>query len=355
MKPNPLQNRKMSSPCLKCQGQGDTGDLLTMCVDCYGSGKEWIICRSCWNRREPWRFRGAKGGFVLTCNDCREKYRDKAKSHGDPRKGLPDKGPLRVKLNVISGNTKTGEIPVSMTSSPTCPTSCAHRGGACYAERHFVGMHWRRLSAGQGMTWDDFCDAIAKLPDGQAWRHNEAGDLPGEGDEIDVPKLRQLVEANRGKLGFTYTHKEVLEDDGMAVQNRLAIMEANEDGFTVNLSADDIEHADVLASLSIGPVAVTLPEYAPEKFKTPEGRSVIICPAQYSKVSCQDCQLCAKPKRKVIIGFWAHGPGKSKIGSTFRLPLFRRLTRAKSKIAEVIVSKRELIQLGRQLLSLAPT
>ena len=34
---------------------------------------------------------------------------------------------------------------------------------------------------------------------------------------------------NRGKLGFTYTHKEVLEDDGMAVQNRLAIMEANQD------------------------------------------------------------------------------------------------------------------------------
>jgi len=69
------------------------------------------------------------------------------------------------------------------------------------------------------------------------WRHNEAGDLPGEGDDIDVPKLRALVQANRGKRGFTYTHKPVLDNP----QNAVAIKCANQNGFTVNLSADSIE------------------------------------------------------------------------------------------------------------------
>lgn len=97
--------------------------------------------------------------------------------------------------------------------------------GACYAESHFVGMHWRRLSSGgEGMTWDRFCQMIADLP-------------------VD-------------------------------------------------------------------------------QMKTPGGKLVIVCPAQWSQATCQDCQLCAKPKRKVIIGFWAHGPGKAEICSTFQLPLF---------------------------------
>ena len=109
------------------------------------------------------------------------------------------------------------------------------------------------------------------------------------------------------------------------MSNRRAILDANQKGFTINLSADDVEHADVLSKLSIGPVVVTLPEYAPQKMNTPEGRPIIVCPAQWSDASCQDCQLCAKPNRKVIIGFWAHGLGKKKIGSTFQLPLFRRL------------------------------
>lgn len=310
----------MVDPCPECDGQGSFG-LLQSCQACLGSGARAIVCRSCWNKQPPSEFqRRDKPGFSKTCKTCRDRYRSGAKR--DHRNGLPDTGLLRVKLNVLSGNTKTGEVPVSMTSSPTCPTSCPQRGGACYAERHFVGMHWRRLSAGEGMTWDAFCQMVADLPEGQVWRHNEAGDLPGEGDEIDDAKLLQLVEANRGRIGFTYTHKEVFAYDGMAVGNRMAIMSANENGFVINLSADNLKHADALADLWIGPVAVTLPTYAPRKLFTPAGRTVIVCPAQWSSVTCDDCRLCAKPQRKAIIGFWAHGPGKANVGSTFQLPLF---------------------------------
>lgn len=322
-------DRKMREPCTVCDGKGNES-LLTMCMACYGSGAVTITCRQCWNKKPAWKFRNTRRpGFGKVCKEC--KATNRAGVRKDPRRGLPDKGALRVKLNVVSGNVKTGEVPVSMSSSPTCPPSCAHRGGACYAERHFVGMHWRRLSAGAGMTWDEFCAAIAALPEGQAWRHNEAGDLPGTGEEIDVALLEQLVEANRGRVGFTYTHKEVFADDGLAVSNRLAIMHANENGFTVNLSADGVEHADELLALGIGPVTVTLPPDAPKQFKTPGGAQVTVCPAQWSDTTCGACVLCARAKRKAVVGFWAHGPGKAKVGSTFQLPLLREMTRRRQK------------------------
>lgn len=317
-KDNPLRKRKMVDPCPDCLGQGNDS-LLKMCMTCGGSGAVAIVCRQCWNKKAPFHFRLKRGGFGKTCKDCRERNRTGQKK--DPRRGLPDVGPLRVKLNVVSGNVKTGEVPVSMSSSSTCPPSCTHRGVTCYAESHFVGMHWRRLSSGlEGMTWDQFCKMIGELPEGQVWRHNEAGDLPGQGDAIDVDLLSQLVEANRGRYGFTYTHKEVFADDGLAVSNRLAIMEANENGFTINLSADTLAHADRLLKLGIGPVAVTLPDFAPQKLETPGGKPVIVCPAQWSEKTCQECQLCAKPKRKAIIGFWAHGKGKDRITDPYFQP-----------------------------------
>lgn len=323
MKQNPLKIRKKSEPCPICKGQGND-NILTICLDCYGSGKKYIVCRECWNKKSPLEFFDSKRNkFLKTCKQCREKYRYREKT--DPRNGLPDRGPIRVKFNLNSNNTKTGSIPVSMTSSLTCPSSCSFRGGVCYSEGHFVGMHWRRLSkpdGSGGIIWDKFCEMVSQLPKGQVWRHNEAGDLPGLGDEINASMLKKLIIANMGKAGFTYTHKPVLEDCGISVFNRVCIYESNTKGFCINLSANDLEQADTLYKLGIGPVVVTLTEDAPKELSTPKVKDVIVCPSQYSEVTCKECKLCAKPKRQVIIGFRAHGLGKNKIGSNHQLSLF---------------------------------
>ena len=115
---------------------------------------------------------------------------------------------------------------------------------------------------------------------GQPWRHNQAGDLPGDGDAIDAAKLSALVNANRGKLGWTYTHKPV---DAKHIANRRAIADANADGFVINLSADTLAEADTLAALNVGPVVVVLDAQEGTKADTttPEGRKVITCPATY--------------------------------------------------------------------------
>src|SRR5207253_1314449 len=109
---------------------------------------------------------------------------------------------------------KTGPIPVSMSPRATCPISCPLRGNGCYAEYGPVSWHWNRLSNGEtGIAWKAFLAEVRRLPKDTLWRHNVAGDLPGRGDKINTRLLAELVEANRGKRGFTYTHKSPSQEN----------------------------------------------------------------------------------------------------------------------------------------------
>lgn len=210
---------------------------------------------------------------------------------------------MRARLVKVSNNRKTGPIPVSTTSRESCPNSCPLYTG-CYASGGPLRIHWDKVTSGEnGDSWEDFCADVAKLPRGQLWRHNQAGDLPGEGEEIDAEALAKLVGANYGRRGFTYTHK-LPHVNG----NAAAIKDANDRGFTVNLSANNMKEADELANLGIGPVVVILPREAEDVTFTREGRTVIACPAdKHDHVTCATCQMCQKVDRKSIIGFRAHG------------------------------------------------
>jgi len=208
-----------------------------------------------------------------------------------------------------STNKKTGPIPVSTTGRDTCPNSCPFKGNGCYAEGYPLKGRWDEVTDGRrGGSLDDMCATIATLPDGQLWRHNQAGDLPGNGHLIRKRDLQKIVKANAGKKGFTFTHYRAEIEN-----NTNAIREANRNGFTINLSANDLNHADDLIDKEIGPVVVVLPaDFAGRQTKTPNGHKVAQCPATYKETTCADCGLCAVRDRKVIVGFPAHGNGKRK-------------------------------------------
>ena len=77
----------------------------------------------------------------------------------------------------------------------------------CYAASGPLALHWSKVTAGaRGTDWPTFTAQIAALPDGQLWRHNQAGDLPVDNGTVDAVKLGQLVHANTGRRGFTYSH-----------------------------------------------------------------------------------------------------------------------------------------------------
>ena len=210
---------------------------------------------------------------------------------------------MQVHLTPKSANVKTGPIPVSTTERASCPADCKMKA-ECYAASGPLALHWAAVSAGaRGTDWATFTDAIAALPDGQLWRHNQAGDLPQVDGTIDAVKLGQLVAANAGRRGFTYSHHR----DAASIA---WIRHANAWGFTVNLSANDLADADALADHDAGPVVVVLPSTTTANTTTPAGRQVVICPAtQRDDVSCATCQLCQR-QRAAIVGFPAHGTRK---------------------------------------------
>jgi hypothetical protein len=198
----------------------------------------------------------------------------------------------------VSANRKTGPIPVTYSSRATCPASCPHYRTTCYAESGPTRLAWDRAESGGSLA--ELCDNIRTIPRGALWRHNVAGDLPGDGENLDREALAHIVRANRGRRGFTYTHK-------LSPANWQAYSDATGKGFVINLSADSANQADELAQSGL-PVVVVIPSTAPDKLHTPSGRLIVACPAQTrADVTCQSCQLCAQPGRDVVVGFKAHG------------------------------------------------
>lgn len=209
----------------------------------------------------------------------------------------------------VSHNEKVGPLPITYSDPKTCPNACPLKAEGCYSKYGPSGMAWKKTNK----TWNELLSFVKALPKSQLWRHNVAGDLPGTEDRIDVVKLGELVQANKGKRGWTYTHKPVGLNDVHEVMNARAIESANKEGFTINLSSDSLVEADELAELGIGPVVVVLPIESPDKQLTPKGRHVIACPAEKDGMTCEKCMLCQKAGRKAIVGFHAHGVKKTMV------------------------------------------
>ena len=206
-----------------------------------------------------------------------------------------------------SDNGKTGVMYTTMSESKTCPVVCPMLE-ACYARAHNrINDHWTKVDRGvRGGSWAELCERVAKLKAGSLWRHNVAGDLPHTDEVIDADAVSQLVAANAGRRGFTYTHHDMT-----IPANVDTVQAANAGGFTVNLSANNPAHADELADLAVAPVVTVLPEDAPATSYTPAGRRIIVCPAvQTEGVTCLSCKLCTKADRTVVIGFPVHGVRK---------------------------------------------
>jgi hypothetical protein len=221
-----------------------------------------------------------------------------------------------------SSNAKTGPIPVSTSSANTCPDVCPLRGSGCYAETGPVSWHWKKVSKGlRGGTHAELLHHVQSLPKGQLWRHNAAGDLMTlQGKHrsfIDVDALQALTKANTGRKGFTYTHHD-MHDTSARTWNREVVAIANNNGFTINLSANDLDHADMLADLNVGPVVTIMPEGSPKVQHTAKGRTVVQCPATYNDaITCANCGICQVATRKVIIGFPVHGVRKKAAKTVF--------------------------------------
>jgi len=262
-------------------------------------------CPQCWQKRPRQAFIGARGKPIQRCITCRRRYarpREEYLKDRPIRRGLRKEGAIRVAFTAYSKNRKLHGLPASITSAETCPPSCTFYGSGCYAEFAWTRVHWVR-TATTGLSWKAFLEKVRSLPPESLWRHNEAGDLPGVGQHLAVDMLLELVLANLGRRGFTFSHKRPRSKSQIS-----AFRKARASGFTINLSADNLAEADELAALDVGPVAVVLPTAMSSRGTyTPQGRKVVVCPNETVGLTCKECELCALPHRKAIVGFRAHG------------------------------------------------
>lgn len=196
------------------------------------------------------------------------------------------------------GNSKTA-IPTTRSARSTCPSTCPLLGNGCYAENFPMVMQWNKLTVG-GISYADLLDEISRLKRGTLWRHNDAGDLIGRGNRIDLTALVALVDANRGRRGFTYTHWPWQE-------NYEAIQWSNLLGFTINVSVES--HADAKDAYLLGlPVALVADQVGAVEHL--DGVKFVVCPAQTKGWTCKDCGLCAVADREYVIVFRPHGTKK---------------------------------------------
>lgn len=215
---------------------------------------------------------------------------------------------MNYQLVKKSANSKVGPIPVSNSHRMTCPPSCPLQGeGGCYAEAgYYTRLNWDKLDIGErGTDWATFLDQVSGIQNGQLWRHNVSGDLPASGpDKLDVSKLADLVTANVGKRGFTYTHYPIKGT------NEHAIRMANLNGFTINASANTETQALEYRAKDLPTVCTISRERHGDQWVSFKrgGSRFVQCPAEYrEEVSCATCKLCSVATRDVVVGFTVHG------------------------------------------------
>lgn len=216
-------------------------------------------------------------------------------------------------------------MPASTSARSTCPSSCPLKGkGGCYAEHGPMAIHWGKVDRGEvGGSFEEFVKEVEQLPRRQMWRYGQAGDLPGEGDQIDREQMLRLAKANRGRPVIAFTHKPT------TTENLDTLRDARDLGFHVNLSANNVSDADQLLTHGLNVVVVLPEEYARQNGEsktdyrgrlnelpkhTPGGTRIAVCPATYTDTTCLQCGACAQPGvRKAVIGFPAHGTKKRQV------------------------------------------
>lgn len=211
---------------------------------------------------------------------------------------------MQFRFTRVSETKKLGPIPSVISEASTCPTTCPLKNNGCYAENFPLSMWWKRLS----LNLKELSFKIRRLPEGQLWRYAIAGDLPGDGVNINKGQLAELVLANKGRRGFTYTHYLPTPDNLDAIQHAI------QNGFVINMSANNLTQADYYMSLDL-PTAVVLPSGTTRPVRTPGGNMVVPCPATQGEANCSTCQLCSIINRRVAIGFPAHGAKKKLVNT----------------------------------------
>jgi hypothetical protein len=215
---------------------------------------------------------------------------------------------LRFHLTRVSGNSKTGPIPVTTSSRDTCSPSCPFLGQGCYADGGPLALHWGKVTnAERGVPFAEHCAQLAALPADQLVRLNQAGDLVHKHGRISRRFVRGIVAACKHLKAYTYSHHALNLGENLQM-----LRYANRNGLTINVSTETEAAADQAIASGLPAVLTVNSEETRNTWHTAADNVVLVCPAQRRDIDCAKCQLCHTRGKRVIIAFRAHGTGKNK-------------------------------------------
>lgn len=215
---------------------------------------------------------------------------------------------LRFHLTRVSGNSKTGPIPVTTSSRDTCSPSCPFLGMGCYADAGPLALHWGKVTtAERGVSFAQHCADLASLPPSQLVRLNQAGDLVHKHGRISRRFVRGIVAACKNLKAYTYSHHALNLGENLQL-----LRFANRNGLTINVSTETEAAADQAIASGLPAVLAVDSDEARDTWHTPAGNVVLVCPAQRRDTDCATCQLCHTRGKRVVIAFRAHGTSKKK-------------------------------------------
>lgn len=237
-----------------------------------------------------------------------------------------------IHITAQSGNTKTGNIPVTYRPMTTCANDCPFlpktyaaelvaagkrdpnipANGGCYGTGRIFGM--AKKFAGT-VTLADIRGKLSRAHKSARFlRDRVVGDVMTDTGEIDHPYIGAIAELAREfdlvPFGYTHAWREFSRQD---------VAQVKKTGYVMNASCET--RADIRAAIDLGfPITIASDVIGEgETFARPDGKTlrVVTCPAQSREnVTCADCGLCAKPERAAIVRFNIHGTAKKSAANT---------------------------------------
>lgn len=211
----------------------------------------------------------------------------------------------------VSGNAKTGPIPVTYRPMSTCEPTCpllpdkANGTGGCYGTGRIFAAAARYS---RDVTRADVAERLAAAPaDARYLRDRVVGDVITVDDDGTVTFDLAYVEtigalaADADLVAFGYSHawRRMSPADVAAVAAS---------GYVLNASCETVD--DVAEALALG-LPATIASDTVDDGTIIGGMRVVTCPAQTrDDVTCASCGLCAKPNRRSVVRFRIHGTAR---------------------------------------------
>lgn len=216
-----------------------------------------------------------------------------------------------VLLRLYSGVSKVGARAVAVTYasiSSTCPTTCPHLDGGCYARVGRVAPIVSRLNA-EGASRMDAARAEAReirywarqAPEGHPLRLHVAGDC------ATASAARVVSSACRAWPGpvWSYTHAW------------RAVPRTAWGTVSVFGSVENMRHGRAVLRAGYAPAAIVAEHPKGGRAFHAHGVRWVPCPEQTRGVPCSECRLCfdanALRARKTGVTFAAHGIARARV------------------------------------------